>query len=242
MATVDDILRLGEMIQRGQQDMARYIVEGLRQNQPQPQSWTGSGHDTGVEGDIEDEDEGGFQGTAGERESKAQTPLENHLSVSLFPFILSVPVYSLVVQAKIRAHMKHLIKDRTVTQDDLENFNPAYGPCCGVEDFRLHVAGTPYDRWNKSAARVFVESFLRKHTEYPSDNKAVVDMVKFETRSTIAAMIRRYYMTGSDGSIDPATRKYISRQERKNKVCFQRPDLVMAVAYSFSGSSAAVAT
>lgn len=159
------------------------------------------------------------------------------------PFrLLAVPVYSPVVQAKIRTHMKHLINGRTVTQDDLERFDPVYGPCCGVEDFWLHFAGTPCDRWNKSATGVFVESFLRTYTEYPSDNEAVVDMVRFKTESTIAGMIRRRRMTGPDGGIGPETRKYNSRQERKKKVCFQCANLMLAVAYPFSSSSTAAAT
>ena len=93
MATVDDILRLGEMIQRGQQDMARYIVEGLRQNRPQSQSRTGSGHDTGIEGDIEDEDEEDDQGTGREQGRKARKPWENIISVSFFPFALFPSAY-----------------------------------------------------------------------------------------------------------------------------------------------------
>ena len=139
--------------------------------------------------------------------------------------------------------MKHLIKDRAVTEEDLENFDPAFGPCCGVENFRLHFAGTPCNRWNKSAAGVFVESFLRKYTEYRSDNEAVVEMIKFKTGSTIAAMIRRYREKGPDGSIDPATQKHQNRQERKRKVCSpQCPNFTMAVAYLFSSSSTAAAT
>lgn len=115
--------------------------------------------------------------------------------------------------------MKCLIKNQEanpVTEEDIENFDPALGPCCHAGNFRLHLSGTPCDYWNKSAAEVFVESFLIKHVEYPSD-EAVVDMVKFKTNSTIAAMIRRYRTTGPDGNVDPEMRKYQNRQERKRK-------------------------
>jgi hypothetical protein len=80
-ATINDILRLGERLERGQQEMARYIVEGLSQNFPQPWSNTANDHDTGVEGDIKDE--GGFNGrpTGRGRRTKARKPWENLLSV-----------------------------------------------------------------------------------------------------------------------------------------------------------------
>lgn len=77
------------MIQRGQQEMARYIVEGLSQNRTQSQSNTNDNDDAGVEGDIEDG--GGWDGqrTGRERRMKARKPLENILSVSCFPFVCS---------------------------------------------------------------------------------------------------------------------------------------------------------
>ena len=90
-ATIDDILRLGEMIQRSQQEMARYIVDGLRRNHPQSQSRNTSNYDTGNEGDIEDEDEEDDQGTGRERRRKGRTPWENLLSV-MFPSFL--PLFS----------------------------------------------------------------------------------------------------------------------------------------------------
>lgn len=79
------MLLLGEMIQRGQQEMARYIVDGLRKTHPRTQSRSASNHDTGDEGDVEDESEGDSQGAGGDRRRKARTPWENQLSVLFFP-------------------------------------------------------------------------------------------------------------------------------------------------------------
>ena len=141
--------------------------------------------------------------------------------------------------------MKHQAEN-PVTQDDLEDFNPASGPCCNVANFRLHLAGTPCNPWNKSAAGVFVESFLGKYTtDYPSNDEAVVDMVRFKTQSTIAAKIKRYRMTGPDGNMEPATKKRLNRQERKRKVSSSSPihcgDGFIWV-YLFSSFSNAVTT
>ena len=72
------------MIQRSQQEMAQYIVNGLRQNRPWPQSNNVSGHDSGNEGDIKDEDKD--EGDMKDRGRKARSALENILSVLLFHF------------------------------------------------------------------------------------------------------------------------------------------------------------
>lgn len=120
--------------------------------------------------------------------------------------------------------MKDLVKGRTATERDTQNFDPTFGPCCGVDNFRLHLAGTPCNPWNKSATDVFIESFLEKYTEYSSDNLAVVRMVKFKTHSTIAAMIKQYRITGPGGDVDDQTRRYNNRQERKRKV-LQLPNI-----------------
>ena len=82
-ATVDDILRLGEMIQRGQQEMARYIVEGLRDRPSQ--STANNNYDAGVKGDIEDEDEQDNLPMRRMRSTKARKPCENILSVLCTP-------------------------------------------------------------------------------------------------------------------------------------------------------------
>ena len=116
--------------------------------------------------------------------------------------------------------MMHLTEDQAanpVTQADIQNFNPALGPCCHAGNFRLNLKGTPRDPWNKSATEVFVESFLNKHTEYPP-NEAVVDMIKFKTNSAIATKIKKRRTTGPEGNVDPETRRYQNRQERKRKV------------------------
>lgn len=111
------------------------------------------------------------------------------------------------------------MKDRIATEEDVDEFDPNFGPCCGIEDFRLHFDGTPCDTWNKSATEVFLNSFFEKYTEYSPEKEPVVRLVKFKTHSALAAMIKKYRRRGPDGNVDPETSRSQRRQERKRKVC-----------------------
>ena len=109
----------------------------------------------------------------------------------------------------------------TVTKEEAERFSPDIGPCCDSRQFRLHLAGTTRDRWNKSATRVFVDDFLRTHPDdYPSEEEAVVKMVEMKTRSAIDSLIRDYRKSKEDHN--QAERSELqarkNRQERQRKV------------------------
>ncbi|KAF9778450.1 hypothetical protein BJ322DRAFT_1000864 [Thelephora terrestris] len=205
--------------------MAHYIVEGLRPNHTNTRSNANADRDTGDDGDIEDEGEWDGERTGRERRRKARKPWENTLSVcSHLP--TSTCIFLPVVQERIRDHLKDLTKGRTATDADITYFDPTFGPCCDVEDFRLHLAGTPCNLWNKSATEVFMESFLEKYKlDYPPEYDGVVRMVGFKVHSTIAALIKRYRSTGPDGTVDPETRKQQNRQERKRKLFHRRHNM-----------------
>jgi hypothetical protein len=115
---------------------------------------------------------------------------------------------------------EHSWMKNTVTKDEAEEFDPNLGACCDPGHFRLHLEGTTCDRWNKSAAGVFVDIFLRDHHEYPPQERAVTRMVEVKTRSAIDSMIRDYRKSkevnneAERGEIQ--ARK--NRQERRRKV------------------------
>ena len=59
---------------------------------------------------------------------------------------------------------------RTVSTEDSERFNTcstasAFGspPCCDIDNFRIDLIGHPKNPWNKSAALIFADIFLRKY-------------------------------------------------------------------------------
>jgi hypothetical protein len=59
---------------------------------------------------------------------------------------------------------------RTVSIEDSERFNTcstasalASPPCCDIDNFRIDLVGHPKNPWNKSAALIFADIFLRKY-------------------------------------------------------------------------------
>ncbi|KAI6144281.1 hypothetical protein BKA82DRAFT_3983196, partial [Pisolithus tinctorius] len=44
-------------------------------------------------------------------------------------------------------------------------WDPKSGPCCTVEDFRIDLEGLPRSEWNKSAALVFAQEYLKRRRE-----------------------------------------------------------------------------
>jgi len=81
---------------------------------------------------------------------------------------------------------------KTVTEEEARGFNSALGTCCGPRPLRLNLEGTPCDRWNKSAAEVFIDDFLRTHLDYSPEEEVVAQMVEMKTRAAIESIIREY--------------------------------------------------
>jgi hypothetical protein len=174
--------------------MADKIIAGLRSQRPQS-------NEVRPEAPRDTGDEAVGPGVSlGKKKRKgrgSRSPWENQLSVRTVPTCSSPVFIPIFVQEKIRSRMEHLIPDAdwmedTVTKDEANDFNPLTGPCCDVNNFRLHLEGTTCDLWNRSAMEVFVEDFLAHHPEYSKEVDSVRDMVMFKTRATITSMIKEY--------------------------------------------------
>lgn len=108
----------------------------------------------------------------------------------------------------------------TVTSDDINHFDPEIGECCTTDNFRLHLAGTPGNVWNKSATRVFVNSFLEAHKEYEAQNPIIREMVLGKCSAVVKHTIRQYRLkkkvtTEASRKLE---RQKKSRTERKRTV------------------------
>ena len=191
--TLEDIKFLASHIRDGQQDAANQIIAALR----------GSNRD--YPGDDPD-DEGAEPGPSHPRPRrrpaskkdkgvKPRSPFENSLSVSCH-FRWFQPLTQ--PQREIRTYLiDELVPSdkwltNTVTSQDLDDFNAKIGECCTANNFRIHLAGTPGDSWNKSATRVLVNSFLEAHKQYDAQNTDVRDMVMKKCSAAVAGTIKKY--------------------------------------------------
>jgi len=109
-------------------------------------------------------------------------------------------------------------RESTVSLAEFQAFNPRQGECCTRDNFRLNLEGTPGDDWNKSAARVFVNDFLRTHNEYPANNRVVRLMVQKKTTAAIKSLIKSYRLKDVAGPLLAAAQKERNRKERKRTV------------------------
>lgn len=188
--TFEDIKVLASHIRDGQLDAANQIIAALR----------GSNNDF-LSGDPDDEDAGPrpsyprrTRAPKKDKGVKPRSPFENALSVSCHVRSFQLLIHS---QREVRTYLAELIPaaqwlKNTVTPQDLDDFDPTIGECCGADNFRLHLAGTPADVWNKSATRVFVNSFLEAHKQYEAQNADIRDMVMKKCGAAVISTIRQY--------------------------------------------------
>lgn len=163
---------------------------------------------------------------AGSTGVRTRSPFENRLSVRAF--CLRASLLALLhsftnSQDQIRKHMDTLspsarAREYVISLAEFQAFNPRQGECCTRDNFRLNLEGTPGDDWNKSAARVFVNDFLRTHNEYPAGNRVVRLMVQKKTTSAIKSLIKYYRLKDVDTPLLEVTQKRRNRRERKRTV------------------------
>lgn len=117
------------------------------------------------------------------------------------------------------------LMENTVTEQEATAFNPDLGPCCDPVNFRVHLEGTTCNAWNRSAIDVFVNHFLATHTDYPSQEEPVRDMVRMKARAALDSMIRRYRKSKIPRTNDQLEELRLQKnsQERKRKVSYVRP-------------------
>ena len=217
--TLEDIKFLASDIRDGQKDAANQIIAALRASNHDP---LGGGPD----------DEGAEPRPSYPRRNRApkkdkgvkfRSPFENALSVSRHFCSFQMLIHS---QREIRTYLvEELIPSdkwlkNTVTPQDIDDFNSKIGECCTADNFRLHLAGTPADTWNKSATRVLVNSFLEAHKQYESQNPDVRDMVMKKCGAAVISTIRQY-RSGRKHRTENSRRLELdnkSRAERKRSV------------------------
>ncbi|KAH7903637.1 hypothetical protein BJ138DRAFT_1020316 [Hygrophoropsis aurantiaca] len=62
-----------------------------------------------------------------------------------------------------------------LTQADFSGWDRENNHCCTKNDFRIDITGFKMSEWNKSAAQVFAEAFLKSHRNFRRSHEQVVD-------------------------------------------------------------------
>lgn len=102
---------------------------------------------------------------------------------------------------------------------DFNGFDPQQGiECCTASDLRFNLDGTPCDKWNKSATRVFVNHFLETYKQYPAHNRAVRSMVQKKTAAAIKSLIKSYRSKSVGEAEFEDSEVKRKRRERKRQV------------------------
>ena len=86
-----------------------------------------------------------------------------------------------IFQRNVRKHLLSLVGEDNilkpmVTPKLLEAFESAWNhddgrrcnPCCTIEDFKIDLLGAPRGPWNKSAAKIFCQDFIRHYGLEPT--------------------------------------------------------------------------
>jgi hypothetical protein len=110
--------------------------------------------------------------------------------------------------------------DDVIHGAELEGWDPTRSECCTIQNFKLHLRGTPADPWNTSATRVFTDHFLETHVDTYPDVWAVRYMVLKKTRAHIKSLIKKYTLKNSPRSVREARKMAQNRRERKVTVRF----------------------
>ncbi|TEB22617.1 hypothetical protein FA13DRAFT_1641036, partial [Coprinellus micaceus] len=93
---------------------------------------------------------------------------------------------------------------------EVDAWRPSFGPCCSVENFRPDFNSTALSPWNKSAAKVFVEAFMR--SDIPEAHGADPESVRSLFVSRLRSMredIRR--------SADSPMKRLIAQRNRRRE-------------------------
>jgi len=133
-------------------------------------------------------------------------------------------------QATIRGHLERLVgKNRLlqplVDQDEAAAFAARWNmvgedscrPCCDADSFRFDILGLPHSPWNKSASRVFRDSYI-DYYNLPSTTAVMLDVE--DSFFTCLKTLKRSYrasrlLLGQRLNVSSKTRRY----QRKSQVC-----------------------
>lgn len=95
-----------------------------------------------------------------------------------------------------------------------QNLGPLHcAPCCTAGSFQIDISGTPASPWNKSASKVFANSFI--HTEGLSPNQETMDKVIAAFNTRIRYEQRKYKINLLP---DAAKEKMMSNHRREQRV------------------------
>ncbi|TFK80377.1 hypothetical protein K466DRAFT_444400, partial [Polyporus arcularius HHB13444] len=95
-------------------------------------------------------------------------------------------------------------------------YNPEEGPTCGVDDFRLDLAGTPANAWNASVIQTFVAYFMEIEPE------ADVDEVNDLVESHVKYLCTRYKESLQGEETARRRQKLANRAERQRNLWVRR--------------------
>ncbi|KAI6145056.1 hypothetical protein BKA82DRAFT_3969785, partial [Pisolithus tinctorius] len=99
-------------------------------------------------------------------------------------------------------------------------WDPKSGPCCTVEDFRIDLEGLPRSEWNKSAALVFAQEYLKRRRGHRGENYTLEYVVK--AWLTHVMTLRTRYKVKELDDEDRTERKARNRRRQRKHELYSR--------------------
>jgi hypothetical protein len=145
----------------------------------------------------------------------------------------SLPPMPLTIsQAKVRQYLERLVgKGRLlvplVHADEAVAFAARWnvdegescGPCCNAESFKFDILGPPHSPWNKSASRVFCDSYI-KFYNLPSTHAVIMD-VENSFFLRLKTLKQKFKSSRLLADQQETVRARARRYQRKSQVCSQ---------------------
>ncbi|KIN92877.1 hypothetical protein M404DRAFT_11540, partial [Pisolithus tinctorius Marx 270] len=109
---------------------------------------------------------------------------------------------------------------RSVGRRDISAWDPKGGPCCTVEDFRIDLEGLPRSEWNKSAALVFTQEYLKCHRGRQGENHTLEYVVK-AWLTHVMTLRTRYKVKELDDEDKTERKARNRRRQRKHETAYE---------------------
>ncbi|KAI6143833.1 hypothetical protein BKA82DRAFT_11540 [Pisolithus tinctorius] len=106
---------------------------------------------------------------------------------------------------------------RSVGRRDISAWDPKSGPCCTVEDFRIDLEGLPRSEWNKSAALVFAQEYLKCHRGRQGENHTL----EYAWLTHVMTLRTRYKVKELDDEDKTERKARNRRRQRKHETAYE---------------------
>ncbi|KAI6152642.1 hypothetical protein BKA82DRAFT_4013063 [Pisolithus tinctorius] len=109
---------------------------------------------------------------------------------------------------------------RSVGRREISAWDPKSGPCCTVEDFRIDLEGLPRSEWNKSAALVFAQEYLKRCRGHQGENYTLEYIVK-AWLTHVMTLRMRYKVKELDDEDRTECKAWNRRHQRKHETAYE---------------------